>query len=225
MKRRHRALAKLRELMEKAKRDPIAYPKTSELLVSIAEGPVDDRITVGELVGALDRRAFGVLLLLGGVLSLIPLPPGFATLLAVPIFLFGFQLVRGKHKPWLPAFIRRRTFRRGDLAKYLFVKNEWVRYVESFFRPRLLTLTWLLSPYIVGAVVMALALCFALPVPFFGVLPALSLVLLAAALAENDGLFLAAGLTAAVGAMIFSAWFAAGALSLFLATTARLLGL
>ena len=224
-KRRHRALVKLRELIQKAKRDPLIYPKTSELLASIAHGPADDRITVGELVAALDRRACVVVILRCGLLSCMPLPPGIASLVGVPIFLLGGQLIRGKHKPWLPAIIRRRTFRRGDLAKYVLVRNDWIRYIESFFRPRLLTLTWLLSPYVVGAVVMLTALYIIVPVPFLGFLPAVALVLLAVALVENDGLLLVIGLAGAIAAMAVSTFFAAGTISFAFATIGRLLGL
>ena len=223
-KRRRLVLAKLREVLAKAKRDALMRPKVSAIFASIAEGPAEDVITVGEFVAVLDRRAFGVVLLLLGMISVIPLPPGVSSLVGVPILFFGFQLLLGWHRPWLPAFLRRRTFTRAHFGHLLYVSERYLKYVESFCWPRLPLVAWFVSPYLVGAVVVVLSLYIMAPIPFVGVLPSIVVVVLALALIEGDGLILLVGLFGAAFALFISTTLATGALFFIVSAIGRFLG-
>ena len=224
-RRRLRVLAKLREVLAKAKEDGRARPKISVILASIAEGPETDVITIGELLHALNRRAFGFVLFFFGVVCVLPLPPGFSFLVGLPIFFFGFQLLLGRHRPWLPVVLRRRTFTRRDFARIYSRSALFIRQAESYCWPRLPLAVWFVSPYVVGGVVMALSLYIIAPVPFAGILPALAVVVIALALIENDGLMLLLGLIGAFAAIAVSTAIAAGTIYVVFSTVGHFLGL
>jgi len=73
------------------------------------------RITLGELVEALQARGYGLLLFLFAVPNLTPGPslPGFSTIFAVPLALVAIQMALGVAHPRLPGFLARLGISRG----------------------------------------------------------------------------------------------------------------
>ena len=53
-------------------------PRTSELLLRALHGDTE-RVTVGEILDALDNRAFGLATLIFSIPSIVPMPPGVPT--------------------------------------------------------------------------------------------------------------------------------------------------
>ena len=62
------------------------HDKTSALLLAAVSGE-QERITVGEIAGALDARAFGLSTLLFSIPSLLPMPPGLPTVVGVALLI------------------------------------------------------------------------------------------------------------------------------------------
>ncbi len=192
----------------------------SDLLFKPLEG-VEGKIAVGTYVSALGKRGFGLAILAFGLLSSIPMPPGVVSLFGVPLMLFAWQMVIGRHEPWVPARIARQEFDAAKVAKGLERARPWIRRMEKLTRPRLRFLADGVMERIVGVVVIVLGAVIALPGPLTNVPPGIAIVVLSIALAQEDGLWVILGLIGAVVAFVIGlSGFIAGGLLMWWAFVA-----
>ncbi len=174
----------------------------SAMLEALAHDTGRDRIAVGDLLAALGDRALVALMFVFAFPNVLPTPPGTSSVLGAPLIFLALQLSLGQ-RPWLPAFIARRSMARTDFAALIRRVSPWLARAERLLRPRA---AWLALPpmeFLVGLVCLLLALILVLPIPLGNVLPALAISLLALGVLERDGLWVAAGLvTAAFGVAV-----------------------
>jgi hypothetical protein len=169
----------------------------SVLLRALAEDPARERIAVSDLLSALGDRAIGALMLVFAVPNVIPVPPGTSAVLGAPLVFLAAQLTFGR-QPWLPAVIAGRSMSRTDFATLVRRLTPWLARAERLLRPRAVVLARPPMEYLIGAVCLLLAIVLVLPVPLGNMLPALSISLLALGVLERDGLWVIAGMVAAL---------------------------
>lgn len=190
--------------MTESTTDPAGKATLLSMLHVLAQDECRDRIAVGDLLDSLGDRALAALLFVFAVPNVLPVPPGTSTILGAPLVFLAAQLAFGL-RPWLPAFIARRTMTRADFAALVRRIGPWLARAERLLRPRA---TRLVSPpmeYLVGLVCLLLAVVLVLPVPLGNMLPALAISLFALGIMERDGLWILAGfVAAAVSAMVVS---------------------
>ncbi|HYE00289.1 MAG TPA: exopolysaccharide biosynthesis protein [Alphaproteobacteria bacterium] len=182
------------------------HVKASEALrQALADHPAE-RLTVGEIVGLLGERAFGLVLLLFALPNCVPAPPGLGSILGLPLVFFGVQMARGARRPWLPGFIARRSFRRLDFLAVLQKATPALARIERVCRPRLSALTGPAAERFYGTVIVVFALTISLPVPLTNFVPAIGTALLALAILEEDGATALAGLAVGLGGLVLAGW-------------------
>jgi hypothetical protein len=177
--------------------DSAAGPTLSDLLHGMAQQAGRERISVRDLIDALGDRALGALLFLFAFPNVLPMPPGTSAVLGAPLVFLAAQLMVGRG-PWLPRLLASRSMSQADFAALVRRIAPWLKRGERMLRPRF---SWLARPpaeFALGAVCLVLALVLVLPVPLGNVLPALAISLLALAIVERDGLWVLAGLAAAL---------------------------
>lgn len=181
--------------------------RTSQVLGEFAEGFEGERISLGDIDAAMQDRAFGLLMLVFALPNTMPVSiPGLSAVTGAPLALIGVQLLIGYPKPWLPAWLARRSFRRDDFARFTHRALPWLRRVEGMLRPRLARLTSRgIERFLVGGMAVVLALTLALPIPFGNMLPGLALVLFALGLLERDGLAVLVATVVALGSLAVAA--------------------
>jgi hypothetical protein len=198
--------------------------RASQVLLAAVTASNDDTVTIEQLVAALHERAFGVVLMLVALVNCVPLPPGISSLAGVPVLLIGLQMLLGRERPWLPASVRRRAFKRGDLLRVLLRIQPYLQHLEWVCRPRLLRVFGLMYPHLVGGIVVVLSIYIMAPMMFTNIPPALAAVFLSVALIEEDGLMLMIGALVALIALTISTTLAAGTIAVVLIVAARLFG-
>jgi len=165
-----------------------------------------DDLTVGEMLGHIEGDdGPGPVLLVLTLPVLLPLPPGFSMVLALPLLLVAPQIVIGRRTVWLPGILSRRRVKREPLIKLVERVLPPLERVETFVRPRLRFLTGRIGAAVVGIACTLIALVLVLPIPFANLVPALALGAFAIGLARRDGLFILAGyalIAAAIGVVI-----------------------
>ena len=82
--------------------------RLSAILIAIAEAEDKERISVGDLLEALKRRALGALMFIFAVPTALPMPPGVSAVLGAPLLFLTIQLMLGM-QPWLPKLITERS--------------------------------------------------------------------------------------------------------------------
>jgi len=172
---------------------PEAPPeRTSTLLERIAREDGHPDISLGELLDRFDGRAFGVLVVIATLPAFLPTPIGAGAIAGPLVVLLGLQMAWGLQHPWLPQWLRRRSFARVRLARFLDRLGDGMARVERLCRPRApLVLNgagWRLT----GGLMALHGLALSLPVPLTNYPFGFVLVMLAIALVERDGVLVAA---------------------------------
>ncbi|MHC1547856.1 exopolysaccharide biosynthesis protein [Phyllobacterium sp. K27] len=166
--------------------------RLSTVLVELGNMPAT-RISFDDILVALSERSFGALFILFSALNLLPLPPGSSTIFGIPLVLLSVQMLIGLENPWFPAFLRRKSMRietyRSGIAR---LEGILARF-ERLARPRYWLLPQIIIERIVSVAVLSMSLIVILPIPLINQIPALSIILLAIGLGEQDGVWLGTG--------------------------------
>jgi hypothetical protein len=164
---------------------------TRALLDAYAIGDPDEILRLGDLVGGLGRRAFGMLLFIATLPAFIPIPIGGA-ISGPRVVLIGAQLVGGMRRPWLPRFIGNRGPHRHALARFDRRISPMLARLEKLVRPRLeALLDHRAASMFTGLLLVLLGLLLSLPIPLTNYLFGGLLLLFAFALLERDGALMA----------------------------------
>lgn len=172
--------------------------RLSEVLEAIALDPLRERISIADLIAAMDGRAFGALLLIFALPNVLPTPPGTSGILGLPLIFLAAQLMMGR-KPWLPAFIATRSMERSAFATLVGKMTPILGRAEKLLAPRLAFMITPVAQKGLGAALLVLALVLALPIPLGNMLPALAMTIISLGMLERDGLWVIIGL--ALGAV------------------------
>lgn len=141
------------------------------------------RITLGEMAEAFGERAFGLLILL---LCLPSLLPGMASVFGIPMLILGVQMGLGLQVPRLPRFIARQSIKREDLLRLATSSSGVLTRVERFVKPRSGFFTGPIGDRIVGWLTVYAAVMLILPGPGTNAPPAFGTIIMALGVVEND---------------------------------------
>jgi hypothetical protein len=176
--------------------------RTSDLLLAAVRGE-SERVTVAEILDALDNRAFGLATLLFAIPSVIPMPPGVPTVVGIALLIVSLQMVMGRQELWLPKFLSKQGFSRKSLVSGFEKIKPQLEFIEKFAKPRLLILTGKIATVLIGVVILVMAVILILPLPPGGNFPpALACAVLGMALVERDGIIVLIGLAVTAAASV-----------------------
>jgi hypothetical protein len=151
-------------------------------------------LSLGDMLGEVEvEDGLGPVLLVLTLPVMLPLPPGFSMVLALPLLLVAPQIVLRRREIWLPPFLARRTIKRAALVKVIRRVLPPLERAEKIVRPRLGFLTRGLGASMVGVACTLIALVLVLPIPFANLVPSLAMGAFAIGLARKDGLFVLGG--------------------------------
>jgi hypothetical protein len=184
-----------------------APPRTSELVLAFLRDFQGERVTVGELMAVLNNRAFGLIMLALALPNAVPAPwiPGVSTAFGIPVAFFAAQIMLGRRTPWMPRFVRRRSFGREAFARAVHRGLPLVERLERVLRPRWPALTSPAFERPLGLLCFVFALVLAAPIPFGNLLPALSICIISLGLLEKDGRAVAVGIAVGFLAILVAA--------------------
>jgi hypothetical protein len=176
--------------------------RTSDLLLEAVRGD-SEKVTIAEILDALDARAFGLATLLFAIPSVIPMPPGVPTIVGIALLIVSVQMVIGRQELWLPRFLSKQGFSRKALVSGFEKVKPQLEFVETFARPRLLFLTGKAGTIMIGVIILIMALILILPLPPGGNFPpALACAILGMGLVERDGAIVLVGFLVTIAAAV-----------------------
>jgi hypothetical protein len=192
----------------------------SRIVAQVAAQCPGERISLGEMAEAFGDRAFGLLILVLLLPSLLPL---MASVFGLPVLILGIQMGLGLRAPRLPAFLAQRTIARADLLRLSSASSTWLKRVEKWVKPRPGFCTSPLGDRLFGWLSAYTAIMLILPGPGTNGPPAFGNIVMALGLVEHDsrvmGLGAAltlAGCLFATGVLFFLCWVAVEAFGFFL---------
>jgi hypothetical protein len=176
------------------------HRRTSALLRDYVAGLEEPRASLGGLRDALGDRGFGVLLFIFALPNLVPVNiPLLSAVLGAPLVLLAAELIYGRHKPWFPDWLARRSVRRASFETVVLRTLPYLERAERLLRPRLTAILSWTGERLIGVALLVLTVVLALPIPFGNWLPAFAICIIGLAMVEKDGLAVLVGL--GVGAL------------------------
>lgn len=155
----------------------------SRIVAEVAAAFPGERISLGEMAEAFGDRAFGLLLLL---LLLPSLLPGMASVFGTPLLILGVQMGLGLRVPKLPGILARRTIKRADLLRLASASSTGLKRIERYVRPRPGFFTTPAGERIIGWLTAYAAIMLILPGPGTNGPPAFGNIVMALGLIEHD---------------------------------------
>lgn len=171
--------------------------RLSAILRIIAEAQDRERISIGDLLEALKRRALGALMFIFAIVTALPMPPGVSAVVGAPLVFLTAQLMLGMNA-WLPRLISDRSLSRVDFTRVVNAAGPWLARAESIMKPRFEFLAKRPSIYVVGFVAFCMALLVLLPIPGANMAPSISICIIALGLLERDGVWITIGVLVGV---------------------------
>lgn len=193
-----------RESAQSAKRTAYSGPDSfATFLERILKYPDHASITVKDLLGGLESRAFGIPLAALSAGELVPVPiPGFSLVISIPMAAIGAQMILDRERLSLPKSLLNRRLRCRSVKKVVRAMLPAVRRIDRLARDRASIVTGTVGRRLAGVSVFLLALLIALPVPGTNAPLAATVFVIAMGLIRGDGLLIAAGLVLTVVATV-----------------------
>lgn len=175
-----------------------------------SQSPADAKpgMSVGEIIDRARDAGFGFVI---AFLTIFSMPvPGASVPFGIMIMFGALQMLVGRHRPWLPRWLRLRRVSTAVLDRVANRLSRWTACLEVAIRPRFLFMVrgpgWLLCA--ASIFVLALGLSLPLPIPWSNVFFAAPILIYAIALLESDGLLvmLAHAIVAAQTNLIVRTW-------------------
>jgi len=173
----------------------------SRIVTEVAAKFPGARITLGEMAEAFGDRAFGLLILL---LCLPSLLPGMASVFGIPMLILGVQMGMGRRTPKLPRFIARQSIKREDLLRLSGANSSWIKRIEQYVKPRPGFFTGPLGDKVVGWLTVYCAIMLILPGPGTNGPPAFGNIVMALGVVESDNRVIGIGAALTLLGSIFA---------------------
>lgn len=177
---------------------PTAKKRVSQILDDVADDDRRERVSITDLMRAMEARAVAALILFFSLPNALPAIPGTSAVLGLPLLYLCGQMMLGK-LPWLPAIVADRSMTREDFRNLVRRVSPLLARAERLLVPRLLFITGARGEQVIGAFCLLLAVVLALPIPLGNMLPAIAISMMALGVLERDGLWVIGG--AVVGAL------------------------
>lgn len=178
---------------------------TSAILETLVRSAPRDEVRLGWVIEHLSERSFGVILL---VMALLALVAGISPLAGLLVAAIAAQMIMARPLPVLPGAVLRRRFATERLARAIGRLVPFLKRIEQLVRPRWRT-PFEATKRILGILTLFLGTTLLVPIPFSHFIPAMSLMLLAFAFLEQDGILLCLVLISAfisLGITTAAAW-------------------
>jgi hypothetical protein len=194
----------------------LEHKHTSDLLDALVSQVPDRPVDLDWLLGHLDRRSFGLILLMLGLLVIIP---GVATVATIILLFPAVEMMFGRTGPTFPAFLSKREFDFSRFRRFTVRIRPALTAIERITKPR-----WSArrdtTDRLVGILVFVLALTAMWPLPLVNVIPGFLIAVVAIAYLQEDGALLLAVAVPAIAwiaSFAWTVWASAGAIMRWIA--------
>ena len=167
--------------------------RLSQVLRDLEAGD-GERVSVGDIVGALRDRSFAPALVVFAAPNLLLFVPGSSFFTGLPLMFLAAQLVLGRPNLWLPRFVATLSVERAAFRRIVSTTVPYVERIERLARPRWWPVSYPIAERLIGLATLILAVCIFLPIPLANGLPSVAIIMLSLSLSERDGYWLAGGL-------------------------------
>lgn len=180
----------------------------SQLLQELSDEYKDTKvISLRDINERLSERGFAILMILFAFPMAIPLPypPGFTTILGMPLLVFSIQMIRGLGKPSLPQWIAQKNITTSHLVFAVEKSKRFFLWIEKLLHPRFSYMSSENGERIIGIVSLCCSIAIVLPILFGNAIPSAAIMIMALGLLNKDGIVIILGIITGIIGVIIAA--------------------
>ncbi|MBY0533752.1 MAG: exopolysaccharide biosynthesis protein [Rickettsiaceae bacterium] len=185
----------------------------SEILEKVGQKQKGDKTKISELMEDFHENGILLAMIFFSLPVAIPLPypPGFTTVMGIPLMILSIQMLLGNKKVSLPQKINDYELKNSTLRAISDKVVPRLVSVEKYVKPRFSFAKSVYCEQFIGFISLLAAFSVALPIPLTNAIPALGIAVMALGLLNRDGLVIIVGffitvigLLVAIGAVLAS---------------------
>lgn len=178
----------------------------SETLQKIGQKRKNGKTKISELMEDFHENGILLAMIFFALPVAIPLPypPGFTTIMGIPLMILSVQMLFGSKKVKLPQKINNYELKNSTLKTISDKIVPIIETVEKYIKPRFLFARSVYCEQFIGLVCLIAATAVALPIPLTNAIPALGITIMALGLMNRDGVIIIAGFFVAVIGVIIA---------------------
>jgi hypothetical protein len=177
---------------------------TTQAIEDVVNKSSADRIPIRDLVDAMQEIGFGLAMMIFAFGIIIPLPPPFPSIIALPLMIFSLQMIAGYKAPKLPKRFSKLSVKRSVLAMLVQKSSPYIRKVEIILKPRLSFMISEVAERIVGIFIFIFSSFIVLPMPLSNFIPGLGILVISFGLLGKDGLIVICGIMIGIAGITIS---------------------
>lgn len=180
----------------------------SVIIKKIGEKDLESQTTIAELMADFQDNGILLAMIFFALPIAVPLPypPGFTTVIGVPLMILSYQLLIGSGTVKLPQKINEYKIKNSILNT---ISNKMVPIVESvekYIKPRYGFAKSVYCEQLIGLISLIASIAIAIPLPFTNAIPALGISIMCLGQLNRDGLVIGVGIVISfIGTAIASA--------------------
>ena len=163
-------------------------------LDQLAENAPSEGLTLAQLFDALDERAFGAILFALALPCCIPFLYAVPQIVALPMAAIAFQMVLGRHEPWLPEKFAGRYINKAGLERIAHSGRRFFGWAENIARPRLTFMINNTADRFIGTILCIFCGSILVPLPLTNTAPGFAVALVAFGMMARDGIMMLVGM-------------------------------
>ena len=167
---------------------------TTQVIEDVVNRSSADRIPIHDLVEAMHSVGFGLAMMIFAFGIIIPLPPPFPSIIALPLVIFSIQMILGYSSPKLPKRFSKLSVKRSTLAMLVQRSSPYIIKVERILRPRISFMTSPGAERIIGFFILIFSSFILLPMPLSNFIPGFGILVISFGLLGKDGLIVILGI-------------------------------
>ena len=177
---------------------------TTQVIEDVVNSSSSDRILVGDLIDAMTSLGFGLAIMIFAFGIIIPLPPPFPSIIAIPLVIFSLQMIAGFTSPKLPKKFSNLSVKRSVLAMLVQRSSPYIRKIERILRPRLSFITSHRGERFIGVFIFIFSSFVLLPMPLSNFIPGLGVLIISFGMLGKDGLVVILGIVVGLSGIAIS---------------------
>lgn len=134
----------------------------------------------------------------------LPYPPGFTTIMGLPLMILSTQMLMGSKKVRLPQKLNNYEIKNSTLKKISDKIVPIIKNIEQYVKPRFGFARSVYCEQFIGLTCLIAAAAVAIPLPFTNAIPALGITIMALGLLNRDGIIIMAGFAVAIVGLVIA---------------------
>lgn len=177
---------------------------TTQVLEDVVKNSSADRISINDIVDAMEGVGFGLAMMIFAFGVIIPMPPPIPGIISIPLVIFSLQMMAGYTSPKLPKRFSKISIKRKLLATLVQKSSPYIRFVEKVLRQRLIFMTTARAERVIGFFTFIFSAFVLMPMPLSNFLPGLGVLIISFGLLGKDGLLVLVGIVVGLIGMMVS---------------------